>query len=405
MREDIQIRRQAACLETRAHIHNMMSRGVPADVALRRWFSEHREFGSRDRRLISQSIFAEFRWLGWVNRIEDTKRRLAIALALDGEEQAARLFDPGLPKLPPNAPLLDKAQWLEHAMPGICARVEDLVPDWTFDEIPDDGHPDFVARFVEILQKRPPLWLRARTGQTDSALHSLRNRRVVAEPDPRLPGAIRVEPPVSSAILSSLQHTHVEIQDYSSQKVGHFCAPNPGEQWWDACAGAGGKALHLLDLTEDRAEVICTDIRPPALNEFKRRARAAGFTRWKAVVADPTKNQIDRSLRFDGILIDAPCSGTGTWNRNPDARHRANRSELSRFASRQVELIKSVLPSLKENGRIIYAVCSLTRTETVDVIQRCCAESPLEVRRALRIDPMEGPGIGMWAAELVLRTH
>lgn len=392
-------------MQARDHVARSLLCGQPADAALAEWLRGRPSAGARDRRLIRSAIFAEIRWHGWVRCIDDPPARLAIALALDGLPELAQQINPDLaPMPPPSADLSDLSHWLTALMPGRAFPPEDLVPSWIWEEIPEDGRPHFRIRFLESLQRRPPLWLRARFGRLREALEALRKAGVEACEHPRVANAIRVDGACSRAILAPLLHQYVEIQDFASQQIGLFCAPASGERWWDMCAGGGGKALHLLDLTQDHAFVYCTDLRSEPLRDLARRARAAGFRNWQARQADATSPISGFKDRFQGILIDAPCSGTGTWSRNPDGRFRVKREDLPRYTRIQNSLLQAATEHLAQSGRIIYSVCSLTRTETEDVTERFCRESGFHVLRTLRIDPADGPGIGMWAAELRRRS-
>lgn len=392
MRENARRRQIEECLAVRHIVADRVRAGAPADGALAAVFRAARRYGSRDRRFFAAAVFAEFRWLGWIQRIEDVHTRLALALALDGEIDHARAFAPDLQEPPPGG-LLEKAAWFDRFQPGGSpARIEDLVPAWTFDEIPHDGAPDFPLRLIESLQTRPPLWLRARRGQSDAIIAHLRAAGFDCAADARVPDAVRVNGAPSADVLRPLLHRAAEIQDIASQQVGLFCAPRNGEHWWDVCAGAGGKALHLMEQLNGTGHVLCTDIRARALDELARRATAAGYANWSI----RTTTALPPDVRFDGILIDAPCSGTGTWNRAPDARWRTDRSALAAHRDRQRTLVQTALAHLKPHGRLVYAVCSLTRTETLDVVDHIHRHTRAQPDRPLRIDPFSGPGIGMW---------
>lgn len=395
MRESARRRQLEECLAVRQRVVDRVRAGTPADAALAALFRAARRYGSRDRRLFAAAVFAEFRWLGWVRRIDDLEARLACALALDDEGEHARAFAPEIDG-PPAGDLRTKAEWFNRTYPGAtAARIEDLVPEWTFDEIPSDGAPDFPLRFIESVQTRPPLWLRARRGRSEAVISHLRAVGIDCASDARIPDAVRVHGAPSADVLRPLLHQMAEIQDIASQQVGLFCAPRDGESWWDMCAGAGGKALHLMELLNGTGHVLCTDIRPRALDALARRAKAAGYANWSIA----TTTALSHDARFDGILIDAPCSGTGTWNRAPDARWRIVRSTLAAHRDRQLRLLHAALAHLNPNGRLVYAVCSLTRAETLDLVNHLHQHTRAHPSQRLRIDPFSGPGIGMWCVE------
>jgi len=157
-----------------------------------------------------------------------------------------------------------------------------------------------------------------------------------------------------------------ELQDLGSQIVGHVCAPQPNETWWDACAGEGGKTLHLSDLMQNKGLIWASDRADWRLKSLKRRAgRAKVFNyrsaSWNGGPKLPTKT------KFDGVLIDAPCTGVGTWQRNPHARWTTEAADALELRRLQVQLVRNSAAAVKPGGRLIYAVCSLTRAETTDV--------------------------------------
>jgi 16S rRNA (cytosine967-C5)-methyltransferase len=157
-----------------------------------------------------------------------------------------------------------------------------------------------------------------------------------------------------------------EIQDLASQLVGLAAAPQPGETWWDACAGEGGKTLHLADLMQNKGLIWASDRSARRLDSLKRRAGRAGLFNYRTVLwEDPAR--LPTKTKFDGILLDAPCSGLGTWQRNPQARWTATPEDVSELAGIQHRLLEAVAGSLKPGGRLVYSVCTLTRAETTAV--------------------------------------
>jgi 16S rRNA (cytosine967-C5)-methyltransferase len=159
-----------------------------------------------------------------------------------------------------------------------------------------------------------------------------------------------------------------EIQDIASQAVGLLCDPQPGQTWWDACAGEGGKTLHLSDLMQNKGLIWATDRAAWRLKKLKLRAARAGCFNYRSALWDggmkpPTK------AKFDGVLVDAPCSGVGTWQRNPHARWTVSPDDVHELATIQEDLLNHAAAAVKPGGRLIYAVCSLTRAETGNVVE------------------------------------
>jgi 16S rRNA (cytosine967-C5)-methyltransferase len=154
-----------------------------------------------------------------------------------------------------------------------------------------------------------------------------------------------------------------ELQDISSQVVGLVCNAQPGETWWDACAGEGGKLLHLCDLMRNKGLVWASDRAAWRLQKLKQRAARAKVFNYRAAFWDggaklPTKT------KFDGILVDAPCAGVGTWQRNPHARWTTMLQDVRELGEVQKRLLIHAAAALKAGGRLIYSVCTLTEAET-----------------------------------------
>jgi 16S rRNA (cytosine967-C5)-methyltransferase len=181
-----------------------------------------------------------------------------------------------------------------------------------------------------------------------------------------------------------------EVQDIASQAVSWLCAPQPRETWWDACAGEGGKLLHLSDLMQNKGLIWASDRSERRLAKLKQRtARAKAFNYravpWEGGTKLPTKT------KFDGVLIDAPCSGVGTWQRNPHARWTTTLQDVQELAAIQRQLVVNAAAAVKPGGRIIYAVCTLTRSETDGVADLCSPALPGFAPTPLRAWPNEPP--------------
>lgn len=395
-------------------VQSAVASGQAADQALNALFRSRRQYGSRDRRLFAGLVFAWFRWKGWVEHLPDLPQALAAAAWLDdiGNADLLHRWWSALAPIARPSSIPEQGRILSELSAGrIHPALQSLVPAWFEDEWDAAESRASLADFVESIQRRPPLWLRSRAGSLDTVLAALHRADVPAEADARLPGLIRVDDAPSRDVLAPLLHRHAEIQDIASQCVGLLCAPKPGEHCWDLCAGAGGKSLHLLDQLKESGHVLCTDVRAEALDELTHRAGKAGFRNWTArlIPTEPSDWKIEST--FDAILLDAPCTGTGTWGRAPDARWRSSQEECRAQAARQLHLLRQALRHLKPGGRLLYSVCSLTRSETQGVLAALAHEAAFHVNPrhhplthttsdSCRILPIDGPGIGMWCVEI-----
>ena len=196
------------------------------------------------------------------------------------------------------------------------------VPDWAGAEV------DAADEWFRTLQTPPNLWLRVKRGQGDA----LANKLIPAISGP-VPDAMLYKGTEDLFRTPEFHAGEFELQDISSQAVGFICDPKPGETWWDACAGEGGKLLHLSDLMENKGLIWASDRSERRLKQLKRRtARAKAFNYravpWNGDAKLPTKT------KFDGVLVDAPCSGVGTWQRNPHARWTTDLEDVKELSAK-----------------------------------------------------------------------
>lgn len=345
----------SSSIERAARIIESSQAGIPADAALRDFFARKRP-DSAERAAVTHAVFSFFRWLGWLEPREPLSRRIQAALKLDDRFRS----DPQFFK--PEA--LDA-----RAIPAWVAEEVQVTPDW-----------------LRSLQTAPLLWLRARPGTASELAGQLGACQPVGKvlaPNPT--SAVQASALVPDALAFSgsqdlfrtaaFQAGRFEIQDLASQFVGSCCAPAPGETWWDACAGEGGKTLHLADLMMNRGLIWSSDRSSRRLEVLKRRAARAQLFNYRTAAWDGSARRPTRTM-FDGILLDAPCSGVGTWQRNPHARWTTTREDVERLSGLQRSLLENVLPALKPGGRLVYAVCTLTRAETSAVSEAFSAAHP-----------------------------
>ena len=161
---------------------------------------------------------------------------------------------------------------------------------------------------------------------------------------------------------------YFEIQSQASQRVVELIAPQSGEKVWDVCAGGGGKTLFLAALMQNSGLIMATDLRSLAIKELKLRAGRAGAENIKAAdIQRFYKGEV--SERFDKIMVDAPCSGTGTLGRAPDLKWRIEEKGFDEYAVKQMEILEMALPYLKPSGRMYYITCSIDRAENEGVME------------------------------------
>ncbi len=352
----------AAAIVTQAGLQS------PADAVLRAELKRHRQLSPESTRKVTRMVFAYYRWLHWLGP-GPVKQQVAKAIKFQERfhHQPASFTD---------AELAEKA-----------------VPAWTWQEV------TLSPAWLHALQSEPKLWLRARPGRGKELTRKLGESRGPNLPRQSVDPSARRET-TQTGLLDALEYFgerdlfrtaefHAgafEIQDLSSQLVGLLCNPAPGETWWDACAGEGGKTLHLSDLMQNKGLIWASDRSPRRLQHLKRRAARAGIFNYRSALWDggaklPTKT------KFDGVLLDAPCSGLGTWQRNPHARWTVTLKDVHELSEIQSQLLRHAAVAVKPGGKLVYAVCTMTRAETIEVMNSFEARFT-EFQRIEQLNPL-----------------
>lgn len=261
--------------------------------------------------------------------------------------------------------------------------------------------PDFLAqRFQEELgseaeaaaaamNERAPLTARANTlkGDRSGLLAALRQEGVECRPAPLSPLGVLLDTRANAFSLQAFKEGKLELQDEGSQLLGMLVAPPPGRVV-DACAGAGGKTLQLCAQMGNRGELFALDVDAERLEELRRRARRAGAHNIRVRLIPPAGEALgalaDLAGKADRVLVDAPCSGSGTFRRKPDARYRLAAEELLRHAERQRALLSQFSTLVRPGGWLIYGTCSVLREENEAVV-----EDFLRTHPAFTLRPVE----------------
>ena len=316
-------------------------RDKPADAALREVLREMRNLPPFDAAEVSRSVFNYYRWHAW------TREDRGADAAMHSARKLADRF-----RNDPNS----------FQVAELRSKV---VPAWTLDAM------DVNEAWLRSLQCEPTLWLRAKRGMREVLMRGLPG---LEQPD-SLTDAFIFAGEMDLFRTPEFHAGEFEIQDIASQAVGWLCDPKPGETWWDACAGEGGKLMHLSDLMQNKGLIWASDRAEWRLQKLKRRAGRGKAFNYRAALWDggaklPTKT------RFDGVLVDGPCSGVGTWQRNPHARWTTTLNDVQELAVVQQNLLGHVAKSVKPGGKLIFSVCTLTKAETTGVMEHFNSSQP-----------------------------
>lgn len=376
--------------------------GKHVDRTLAKIMRERRDLGPPDKMLVSQAVFALFRWKGWLDplNLDSPEAKLLYAWLLDSMivhpvckvwaralgKDPARLFSlGGAPSWTARA-----EGWKRlHEGIGVTADPWRLFPPWFREQLPmPPGEASPKLKYLELLnmlQTRSQLWVRAQGADPKAVWAGLGQVGLRPWLHRKVASAARLGTESNIHSLELFKQGKLEIQDLASQAVGLVCDPDPGERWWDACAGAGGKTLHLSALMEGKGLVVATDVIEAKLKETVRRARRSPFRNVTTKVWDG-KHVAGKKGTFDGVLVDAPCSAIGTWRRNPDARWTLDRHAIPRLAELQGQILRAAAVGVRPGGSLIYSVCTLTPAETTGVIRPFLDEHP-----EFALDPFPHP--------------
>ena len=376
-------------------VRGVFGGGHPADRVLAGFLREHRGCGSRDRAAVSAAFYAAARYYGALRamlpgevsaRIErgdaefspEELAALAVAaLIFEGEHpelasSLAKLY--GLPQIamPPAGSAWEKRAAAAAKFTGseIVPPPESLLPDFLNGAIPQD-----FSRLARLSSRRPPLWIRLQRGDAEKTLQEFSAAGLTVRRHEKIASAVALSGGrINVFTLESFRSGRFEVQDLASQCVGLVCAPKPGERWFDACAGGGGKTLELAELMKRRGTVIAGDVREHVLRELKLRARRSEFPNISTLHHD---GRTPRGFHpCDGVLVDAPCSGSGVWRRNPGSAWKFRLSELEEYSRRQYAILSHFSGAVKPGGVLVYATCSLFAEENEAVAERFLAEHP-----------------------------
>ncbi|WP_260599112.1 RsmB/NOP family class I SAM-dependent RNA methyltransferase [Sphingomonas endolithica] len=327
--------------------------GAAADTIIAKYFAQRRYAGSKDRRAVRELVYAAIRRLG-----ERPKSGRAAMLAMaEADPEIAALFDGGTHA----PPAIGKGE--NAAAPGVA-------PAWIIAKLLASGiGEDELPALID----RAPLDIRINRLQAAPAPID------AAEPIAGLPDALRLPSGTNIEALDAFKDGAIEVQDAGSQIVALAAMAQAGQRIVDLCAGAGGKTLTLAAAMENDGALLATDTDRARLSRLTPRAARAGASIVETRLLNPGRESEMLADWHDGadcVLIDAPCSGTGTWRRNPEARWRLTPERIDRLAATQANVLEIGAALVKPGGVLVYIVCSLLDEEGAGQAARFMADHP-----------------------------
>ncbi len=351
--------------------------GLPADRTLQRELAARRRMGRRDRERVRELVLfvlRQRRLIDWLLEVADPPMaaRVGVAIALAGQID----------------PVLAEAAGLE---PGRLDRITSMTKRPVETAAPaavrfnlsaetqarwDRLDPPDAEALARALDGRAPvdLHVNPRRQGREALRAELAAADIDARPIPGLPHALRLDRPARLTHLDAFRDGGFEVQDAGSQWVVRATAARPGERVLDLCAGAGGKTLGMLDETAGRVTLTACDLHADRLDRLARRAARHGDRDVELRALDATAALPADMGRFDRVLIDAPCSGSGTWRRHPELRWA--HIDWAALTRTQRALIENGARATRPGGWLVYATCSLWREENEDIVEAFLSDHP-----------------------------
>ncbi len=359
----------------------------PADALVSAYFRSRRYIGSKDRAAIAKLVYAVLRrharlnwWLEKKETEKTPRHRFLAYLFLEEKRTAAELeglfdgkkFAPA-PLTAEEKALLGKLKNRTLLHPEMSLEVRGECPAWAAEGL-NERFGKRLENELQALLEPAPLDLRVNPLKTtrEEAFAALAKLGLKVEKTPYSPFGLRVRERPSLGDIALLKEGAIEIQDEGSQLVALLVDPKPGERVVDFCAGAGGKTLALSALMQNKGRLVACDVLENRLKRSAERFRRAGLHN---IETKPLSSERDPWVKrhkgtFDRVLVDAPCSGTGTWRRNPDSRWRSLGPGLEALLPLQASILDSASRLVKPGGRLVYATCSLLPDENEKQIER-----------------------------------
>ena len=364
-----------------AFLHQFDEESKPLDVAFSNYLKSHKSIGAHDRRFLGDAAYALIRWRALLDYLLGGEpiweKRYAIWRKID------------LSSLPDNIP------------PFIRCGAS----SWLFNELASSYGDTKAAELSRVLNEPAPFTVRVNLLKTtrDSLLERWKTL-YDAEPCLYSKTGIRFRQRIAVTAFPEFKEGLFEIQDEGSQLVSELVRPNPGEQILDYCSGSGGKSLAIAPSMAGRGQIYLHDIRPQILHEARRRLRRAGVQ--NAQFLAPGHPRLDSlKNKIDWVFADVPCSGSGTYRRNPDMKWKGSEEMMTELIQKQREIFGQALSYVRPGGKIVYATCSLFKRENEQQVDFFLKTFPVELAGApLSIYPEQNGPDGFFGALFCKQT-
>lgn len=346
-----------------------------ADKVLERLLKAHKKWGSADRQVVSEIFYDIVRWKKRLEYYmgEGTKPsniyNLILAYLLWKKVKYKKFDEFDGIKTGGILSKLDKKTFPTKA-------IEHSVPDWLAGLFEKELGAKW-EKEMSALNEQAPVILRANSLKisAENLVEILKEEGVNSFVLRGYPDAVQLEEKKNVFLTSAFKEGFFEVQDASSQKIAELLDVKEGMRVVDACAGAGGKTLHIAALMKNKGQIIALDIYEWKLAELKRRAKRAGAFNIEARFIEDNKVIKRLHSTADRLLIDAPCSGLGVLKRNPDSKWKIDEDFINRIKTEQENILQNYSKILKKGGKMVYATCSILPSENGEQVRKFLAEN------------------------------
>tara|TARA_B000000475_G_scaffold257037_1_gene237962 strand:- start:3909 stop:5099 length:1191 start_codon:yes stop_codon:yes gene_type:complete len=336
-----------------------------ADKTIEKILKSDKRWGSRDRGFIAETSYEIIRWKRLYSQISETKSPYKYGELWKMFSVWAVLKGIQLPnwKEFENTPTRRIKGKFDSLVK--IRKFRESIPDWLDRTGCDELGENRWTSELSALNEKANVIIRANSLKinVNDLRKELQKEDIQVEKINGFPEALKLRERKNLFKTKAFQNGYFELQDASSQLVAPFLKAEKGMKICDVCAGAGGKTLHLSAITENKGQIIAMDIFKNKLFELKRRAKRNNAFNIETRLIENNKSIKRLHGKIDRLLIDAPCSGLGVLRRNPDSKWKLSQNFLDKIKDTQQEILKRYSPMLKENGKLVYATCSILPSE------------------------------------------
>jgi 16S rRNA (cytosine967-C5)-methyltransferase len=384
--------------------------GRYADRVIEHYFKQHPKWGARDRKLFAETIYEMVRWRRWHWHLAGLPDREHLDTTRLTDQRlwhqwAAYWVDRGefLPPFP-EVEGFQAFRVADRRSQKVSAAVRASIPDWLEEMGGEEMGTGWVA-LRDALNRPADVFLRTNVLK----LSPSELKRKLAEVDVKadqitgIPHALRLVERRNVFATDAFREGLFEVQDSNSQLIAPFLQVEPGMRVVDACAGGGGKALHLACLMGNKGRIIALDVHDWKLAELKKRVRRAGVDVVETRVIEDSKTVKRLAGSADRVLLDVPCSGLGVLRRNPDAKWKVTGEMIAELVRTQQDILASHSRMTKPGGKLVYATCSILPSENEKQVRGFLERNGSEwtMEEELHLAPGQNGGDGFYAARLV----